>query len=330
MTTACRHGLFVAAFTLAACHPDSTGVPPETLAIAPLASLAAEDAPRYSDWSTPVNLGAPVNTSFIDQGADISRDGLSLYYFCGNCPDTFGNADLWVAHRASIDAPWGTPQRLGANVNSPANETAPRLSIDGHRLYFTSDRNGGFGGTDIYVSRRRDKRDDQGWEPAVNLGSGVNTSAGDAQPAPFEDEATGTTLLYFASNRAGGPGMNDIYVSTLQPDGTFGPATIVAELNTPFQDQQPAIRRDGLEMFLGSDRTGTVGSIDLWVSTRASTTDPWSPPVNLGPVVNSTVQDGRPALSFDGTQLYFQSPRTGGLGSFDLYVTTRTKLTGPN
>ena len=94
MTTACRHGLFVAAFTLAACHPDSTGVPPETLAIAPLASLAAEDAPRYSDWSTPVNLGAPVNTSFIDQGADISKDGLSLYYFCGDCPNTFGNADI--------------------------------------------------------------------------------------------------------------------------------------------------------------------------------------------------------------------------------------------
>src|SRR5438309_8011031 len=93
MTTACRHGLFAAAFTLAACHPDSTGVSPETLALAPLASMATEDAPRYSDWSAPVNLGAPVNTSFIDQGADISRDGLSLYYFCGNCPDTFGNAE---------------------------------------------------------------------------------------------------------------------------------------------------------------------------------------------------------------------------------------------
>jgi len=330
MKPAPSHSLLVLALILAACRRESTGVPPETLAIAPLASMAAEDAPRYSDWSAPVNLGAPVNTSFIDQGADISKDGLSLYYFCGNCPDTFGNADIWVAHRASIDAAWGTPQRLGANVNSPSNETAARLSIDGHRLYFTSDRSGGFGGTDIYVSRRRDKRDDQGWEPAVNLGSGVNTSAGEAQPAPFEDEATGTTLLYFASNRAGGPGMNDIYVSTLQADGTFGSAAAVAELNTPSQDQQPAIRRDGLELFLGSDRTGTVGSIDLWVSTRASTTDPWSPPVNLGTVVNSTVQDGRPALSFDGTQLYFQSPRPGGLGSCDLYVTTRTKLQGPN
>src|SRR5437879_11964426 len=119
MTTACRHGLFVATFTLAACHPDSTGVPPETLAIAPLASLAAEDAPRYSDWSTPVNLGAPVNTSFIDQGAHISKDGCSLDYFCGDYPNTFANDDISLAHPARIHATTATSQRPVAYANSP-------------------------------------------------------------------------------------------------------------------------------------------------------------------------------------------------------------------
>ncbi|MGH7699602.1 MAG: hypothetical protein ACREMJ_03655, partial [Gemmatimonadales bacterium] len=79
-----------------------------------------------------------------------------------------------------------------------------------------------------------------------------------------------------------------------------------------------------------SDRLGTFGSLDLWLATRASTSDPWSTPANLGPVVNTTVIDARPALSFDGTQLYFQSPRPGGHGSFDLYVTTRSKLKGPD
>src|SRR5207247_10827686 len=107
------------------------------------------------------------------------------------------------------------------------------------------------------------------------------TSTTEIYTLSLHDALPISTLLYFASNRAGGPGMNDIYVSTLQADGTFGSAAAVAELNTPSQDQQPAIRRDGLELFLGSDRTGTVGSIDLWVSTRASTTDPWSPPVNV-------------------------------------------------
>src|SRR5947209_13878586 len=131
MTTACRHGLFAAAFTLAACHPDSTGVSPETLALAPLASMATEDAPRYSDWSAPVNLGSPVNTAFIDQGASISRDGLSLYLHCGNCPGNIGGADIYVSQRARHDAPWGPPHRLGPNINTAANEQAPRPSRDG-------------------------------------------------------------------------------------------------------------------------------------------------------------------------------------------------------
>ena len=83
-------------------------------------------------------------------------------------------------------------------------------------------------------------------------------------------------------------------------------------------------------MFLGSDRTGTFGFVDLWVTTRASTADPWSTPVNLGPVVNTASTEGRPALSFKATELYFQSPRPGGVGGFDLYLTTRSKLTGPD
>ena len=77
-------------------------------------------------------------------------------------------------------------------------------------------------------------------------------------------------------------------------------------------------------------RPGGVGGQDLWVATRATTADPWSTPVNLGPTVNSTAFDGAPALSFDGTTLYFFSARPGGFGANDLYVTTRTRLGGPD
>ena len=230
---------------------------------------------------------------------------------------------------------------LGPTVNTPSNEGGPNLSSDGHRLYFNSNRPGGFGGNDLYVSRRHNKRDDFGWQPAVNLGAGVNSAAGESNAADFEDDVTGILTLYFASNRPGGLGMDDIYASTLQPDGTFGPAELVVELSSVSNDRQPAIRRDGLEMFLASDRLGSFGAgaqgLDIWVSTRASTSDPWSPPVNLGPVVNTTLIDAGPALSFDGTTLYFQSTRPGGLGPcpnplgpcvFDLWVTTRSKLHG--
>lgn len=296
-------------------------------------ALPDEGLPEFGPWSAPVNLGPPVNSAAVELGACISKDGLS-FYFSSDRTGGFGNYDIWVSQRPSVDAPWGTPQNLGGNINTSGSELTPSLSIDGHRLYFGSNQPGGFGAGDLYVSRRHNKRDDFGWQPAENLGSGVNTAAGENAPIPFEDDGTGTVTLYFQSDRPGGPGGNDIYASTLQSDEMFGPAVLVVELSSPFQDQQPAIRKDGLEMFLASNRPGTFGNLDLWVSTRPSTSDPWSTPVNLGPLVNRAGIDARPALSFDGTVLYFQAggrpENIGGLGFFDLWMTTRTKLNKPD
>ncbi len=298
---------------------------------------------KFSDWSAPVNLGATVNSPTGDFFAETSRDGLSLYFTspsCGSAPfpgcrPGYGGWDIYVSQRASVNDPWGPPQNLGPTINTPYNEGAPSLSIDGHLMYFASDRPGGFGGNDVYVSRRHNKRDDFDWQPPENLGPGVNTSANEASPAIFEDDVTGITTLYFDSNRPGGLGPftddgngngNDIYASVLQADGSFGAAQMVSELSTPFQDRQVTIRRDGLELYLASNRPGGLGSLDIWVSTRPSTSEPWSAPTNLGPSVNSTGPDAGPALSFDGSTLYFQSNRASGFGAFDLYVTTRSEV----
>jgi hypothetical protein len=189
-------------------------------------------------------------------------------------------------------------------------------------LYFASNRPG-LGGNDLYISRRHNKRDDFGWQASVNLGSAINTAANEIAAALFEDDLTGVITLYLASNRPGGFGEDDIYVSTLLPDETFDAPVLVEELSTPSSDLQPAITRDGLEMFLSSSRPGTLGSLDLWVSTRSSTTDPWSVPVNLGAPVNSAGADARASLSFDGTELYFQSNRGGNA---DFYRSTRSRL----
>jgi hypothetical protein len=282
------------------------------------------DTANYSDWSAPVNLGAPVNTIFSEQGASLSRDGLTLYFSCLGCSAPATTSDIWVTHRASIGDPWGPPQLLGPNIDTPYNEAAPYVSVDGHRLFFNSGRPGGYGGYDLYMSRRHDARDDWGWEPPVNLGPAINSSLDESQPDVFEDEATGMTTLYYASG-ASGSGGEDIYASVLRADGTWSFGVPVPELNSASFDRQPMIRRDGLEMFLSSNRPGTLGGLDLWVATRATTLDPWSPPANLGPLVNGTSTEARPALSFDGTELYFQSTRTG---NFDLYRSVRSKVKG--
>ena len=294
---------------------------------ATLAVLSAQ-AQKFSDWSAPVNLGPIINSGVNNQHPGISKNGLSLY-FSSDRPGTFGKLDIWVSQRPTLDAPWGTPQNLGPNINTGSTEFSPAFTPDGHWMYFHSDRPGGCGGLDLYVSHRKDKSDDFGWEPAQNLGCVINSIFNDAGPTFFEDDGLDVTLLYFTSTKPAPPGGGDfdIYVSTLQPDGTWGPGVFVPELSSPFRDTRTAIRRDGLEMFLSSGRPlGSVGSEDLWVSTRASTADPWPPPVNLGFIVNSTAFDGAPALSRDATTLYFFSERPGGFGKRDLYVATRTKL----
>lgn len=280
----------------------------------------------WSPWSAPVSLGPIVNSAATDQQPAISKDGLSLY-FASQRAGGFGDLDLYVSQRTSLDDPWGPPQNLGPTINTAFIEHAPNFSPDGHRMFFHSTRPG-CGGADLYVSRRQDRRDDFGWEAPVNLGCVVNTPFDDAGPTYFEDESTGLTTLMFNSNRPGGPGNFDIYESTLQPDGSFGPAVVNLQLSGPARDTRTTISRNGLELFISSDVTGRIGGIgsqDLWVSTRATTSDPWSTPVNLGPIVNSTRFDGAPALSFDGTALYFFSG-PGGTGNNDLYVTTRARV----
>jgi Tol biopolymer transport system component len=304
-------------------------------------ALAATAYPEFTDWSSPTNLGPPVNTTDVEQAPFLSKRGLSLY-FGRVSADGFGGLDIWVSQRASTNSHWETPENLGPSVNTAAIENGPALSLDEHSLYFNSNRSGGFGGNDLYVSRRHNKRDPLGWESPVNLGSNINSSAEDTSPTFFEDEATGIITMYLDSNRPG-KGDSDIYASTILPDGTFTPAVLVEELSSSFSDRGPVVRRDGLEVFLQSDRPGPgrVGQIDLMVSTRATTSDPWSTPVYLGSIVNSPFIDGAPALSFDGTALYFHSTRnspdaTGpclpNLGPcvFDLYVAARAKLKEPD
>jgi Tol biopolymer transport system component len=289
------------------------------------------EASNGSEWSVPVNLGPVVNSGFSDFAPHPAADGLSLY-FTSTRPDSLGGEDLWVLQRANRDDPWDTPRNLGAAINTTSNERSPALSLNGCLLFFATDRPGGSGGFDIWISWRADAQDDFAWEAPVNLGTGINSSATDAgpsflghagwsRPGPWFD-VVAIPQLFMASNRPGGAGGLDIYVGTV-PGGWFGPPRNVAELNSPQSDLTPAISSHGLELVLASDRPGTVGGQDLWVATRRSLFSAWSAPTNLGPLVNSTSLDNFPVLSADGDSLYFTSSRAGGFGGTDLYVTTR-------
>ena len=285
-----------------------------------MSTLEPRAARRDSDWSPPVNLGAVVNSSFDDALPSLSKNSRSLY-FTSNRPGSLG-FDIWVAQRQHEHDPWGAPVNLGAVVNSTAAEAGPHVSRDGHFLFFHSTRSGGFGGFDLMVSWRADIHDDFAWQAPVNLGPAVNSVGNDAGGSLFDGGHGSRPQLFFGSDRPGGFGGFDVYVSEIDDDGTFGTATLVPELSSPAADQRPAIRRDGREIFLFSNRAGTAGGTDIWSATRHSPFSAWSTPVTVD-AVNSEFNDGQIAISSDARTMILTSNRTGSLGATDLYISTR-------
>jgi len=273
-----------------------------------------------SDWSEPVNLGPPINTSSSDQAPVLSPDGLSLY-FGSDRPGSFGNTDLWVSHRVSEDSPWQTPVNLGAPINTAAVESGPNLSRDGLMLFFQSSRPGGQGSNDIYVSRRTNPHDDLGWGAPMNLGPDVNSSIGEFGPW-FQEHDDDGPMLYFARGPVNT--FTDIYAAPMTHTGQpRGPAHLVTELSDPnFTDGRPTVAANGKEIIFFSARLGSLGSADLWRSTRPTVHDAWSQPVNLGAPPNTSDNDLLPFLTRNGHTLLFTSDRIG-YGGFDIWMSTR-------
>lgn len=157
-------------------------------------------------WSEPRNLsdvpGAPpVNTIYKDHCFFLSADGNEAFW-TSTRPGGLGGNDIWTSRR--VDGVWTAPENLGPNVNGPASEHHSILSPDGHSLYVTSNRPGGFGNDDIYVTTRGT---DGTWSQLVNLGPLVNGPGNDRCPLWTPDGR----ILLFDSDRAGGYGSKDLW-----------------------------------------------------------------------------------------------------------------------
>jgi Tol biopolymer transport system component len=302
------------------------------LALGALAPIAAGAA--FTNWGPAINVESlpgtdpDFNTAASDGCPAETRDGLRLF-MASTRAGGFGGIDIWVASRDSADAPWGAPVNAGPVINTGANEFCPSPTRDGKGFMFVSNRAGGCGGDDIYVTRFHHR--DGGLEP-VNPGCSVNSAGNEASPFRLEDEAGGT-WLYFSSTRAGGvsqeaPGVltgdADLYVAAIDEDGSMGTPALVPGASSAANDARPNVRRDGLELFFDSDRAGGFGGFDIWSADRRAPGDAWSAPSNLGSSVNSAVNETRPWLSWDRTVLYFGAVRGEG-GSQDIFATTRSK-----
>jgi len=292
------------------------------------ASSSALAIPPWSDFGPATAVLDTANS--VAGGCPIeSRDGLSIYMASPRSGGE-GGLDIWVAHRPNKDAAFGMAENLGAPVNSPDADYCP-TPIGGKYLFFVSTRPAGpdsetCGGGDIYLARNNPAH---GWEPPLNLGcaetgEGVNTQGGEFSPSLVE--AGGNVYLYYSSD---GTGNHDIYVSMMQPDGSFPPGVTVDELNTEFDDRMPNVSKDGMEVVFASSRPtwgdgqAAFGSFDIYYASRNSPDEPFSEPVNLGAGINTADGETRSSFSWDRERVYF-----GRAG--EIYVTEREKRRGRN
>jgi Tol biopolymer transport system component len=282
---------------------------------AALAAAGAARAAEFGDWSAPTNAASlpgsssSVNTA-VNDGCPILNPYDNSLYMASARTGGAGGLDIWIAPWTGDG--WGEPVNAGPAINTSADEFCPAPSR-GNRLLFVR-RNGT--NTDIFVSKRLPN---QGFGAAQRLPTGsdaINSPAEEWSPSLFETD-DGREVLYFSSTREG---RQRIYYSV-----NFGPAQLASggvNTSSEVNDARPNVRHDGLEIVWDSNRFGTLGGQDIWTATRSSVDEPWGSAVHLENGINSTANDTRASLSWDGTRLVFGSGRSGG---GDIYTATREK-----
>lgn len=196
---------------------------------------------------------------------------------------------------------WQPPVSLSPNINTPENEGTPSLSADGRTLVFTACQGRkGFGSCDLYITRRTGSD----WSDPQNLGSIVNTSHYESQPALSADGRR----LYFVSDRPGGQGKRDLWRTDADAEGNWQqPVNLKTPINTPLNEASPFIHANGQTLFFASEGHPGMGGYDLFVSDSTITTDTqrWSKPTNLGYPINSAEDQASLFVSANGSRAYY-------------------------
>ena len=274
----------------------------------PLDAGDAPDSPRDGSTSALPRFTAPTLISSLsgpfwhDADPTFTGDLLELFF----TSDRGGTLDLWVSHRATADSPWDAPTAV-TELDTSSSEYGAAISLDGLRIWFTTDRDGSPGR--IWRAQRTSRATP--WGPPVPVTELANLPGATGKDFAPAVDAVETTLV-FGSKRLGSQEY-DIYYATRAAGGLpWGTPMLVPGINGPFEDWDPFVAQGGLVVFFTSLRQG---SGDIFWAARQSTAEAFPSPQ---PVIdlNSENYDSDVTLSVDLTYVMFDSTRGG---SSDLY-----------
>ncbi len=278
--------------------------------------LFIDSALTYPVPFNPVNLGDSINSQFSEYLPSLSADEQTMV-ITRKLPKrkvTNGKKyqeDFYIS-RKNKNGVWSKAIPISTNINTDKSEGAQSLTADGNTLYFAScNRRGGMGSCDIYVSEFKNGD----WTYPKNLGRKINTKYWESQPSISADG----NILYFVSNRPGGFGEADIYVSHKDKHGNWTkPENLGNKINTQKSEQSPFIHQDGKTLYFCSNGLVGLGKSDLFF-TKYNDSTGWQTPVNLGYPINTKGKEMSLVVTADGNRAYYASKRKNGKGKIDIY-----------
>jgi outer membrane protein OmpA-like peptidoglycan-associated protein len=278
--------------------------------------LFAIEAMKHPVPFKPENLGEAVNSEFNEYWPSLSVDEKILMFTVmlpgqssPGSEDAYLQEDFYYSLRS--DGSWTARVNAGAPLNSNDNEGAQSMTADGSILWFTAcNRKDGQGMCDLYYSVRENGQ----WSVPVNPGPPLNSRFSEKHPAISADGRR----LYFASNRPGGAGSYDLWVSEQGPDGWTRPVNLGDSLNTPGLEQSPFIHPDQQTLYFSSNGWPGMGQGDLYLS-RYHREQGWSRPQNLGYPINTHHDEMGLSVNASGNRAYFASNRGQGTDT-DIYA----------
>lgn len=189
-----------------------------------------------------------INTNFNEGSQSISGDGRYMVFTHCNEDYGYGSCDLYES--IFYDGKWMKPRNLGARVNTKYWESQPSISANGDELYFASNRPGGLGESDIWISHR----DSLGWSSPINLGAPINTNGKEESPFIHPDRKS----IYFRSTGHLGIGSYDIFLSRKFDKRWQMPVNLGAPINSIGADGDLVVSLDGKKGYFASDAYGNI------------------------------------------------------------------------
>jgi OOP family OmpA-OmpF porin len=206
-------------------------------------------------WQAPESVSPNINSEFNEGTCTVSADGRQLIFTSCQGRKGFGDCDLFESVKTGDE--WSVPVNLGAMINSAAWDSQPSLSADGRVLYFVSDRRGGIGGWDIYVSS---KSDDGKWSKARNMGRTINSAYHEISPFIH---ANGRTLFFATTGRPGFGGY-DIFRSEKEDSVWTEPVNFGYPINNQDDQFSMFITADGERGYYSHEETGAIKSSKIF------------------------------------------------------------------